>query len=175
MSNTASPLQSLYRLTVMAGTFAVGGMAAYHYGPPPERLAGWIDQAVERVGELQAEASTPAAPAAPSGVAQASAELEAPPAFGNASPDATLALWEDTATADAFGAAAAPVDHAERLRAAGAVSASVEPWGTSGLAYRATASAPTGSGMSHRFASIAETPEEATNKVVAQLRAALGG
>lgn len=198
MSQQPTAFQTAYRLTIMIGTLAVGSMAAYRYGPEPERLAETIDYVASMVNEATGEAA-----AEPDSLASLeSAPLAEPAAFGVA-PD----LWSEPAApsndAPRYDAAvqqasalvpieeeppraAGDFERLERERltapllAAGATQADVTVWGRGAdSVYRATASAPVRSnatgeaaGLERRFDAIGATPEEAVQTLAAEVRSA---
>jgi uncharacterized phage protein gp47/JayE len=199
VSQQPTAFQTAYRLTIMVGTLTVGSMAAYRYGPEPERLAETIDYVASMVNEVTGEAT-----AEPDSLASLeSAPLAEPAAFG-AAPD----LWSEPAApnngAPRYDAAVqqasalVPIEEEqppravgdfERLErerltapllAAGATQADVAAWGRGAdSVYRATASAPvrgnaTGdaAGLERRFDAIGATPEEAVQTLAAEVRSA---
>lgn len=150
MSDSSSPLQTLYRLTVMTGVLVVGSMAAYRYGPPPERLADLIDGAASRIGELPQEFAPAADPTAPLAAAPEAAPAFAPPP--------------------------APMFAATPASAPAQPLVGVESIGATGQVYRATAAAPGPAGMTRRFDAVGETAAAARAAVVAKMAAAgIGG
>jgi hypothetical protein len=170
VSQQPTAFQTAYRLTIMVGTLAVGSMAAYRYGPEPERLAETIDYVASRVNDAVGEASTEDSPAINSLTTAPLAEptpLQTAPALWN-EPAATPR--QDTPRYDGAvqqASALVPIDRVtpieeeeppraaggiERLErerltapllAAGATKADVTAWGRGvDTVYRATASAP---------------------------------
>lgn len=194
VSQQPTAFQTAYRLTIMVGTLAVGSMAAYRYGPEPERLAETIDYVASMVNEATGEAAVE-----PDSLASLeSAPLAEPAAFG-AVPD----LWSEPAapnnSAPHYDAAvqqasalvpieeepprgAGDFERLERERltapllAAGATQADVAAWGRGAdSVYRATASAPVSgdaAGLERRFDAIGATPEEAVQTLAAEVRSA---
>lgn len=160
MSKQPTPFQSLYRLTVMVGALVVGSMAAYRYGPPPERLASMIDSTVERIEEMR-EQYTETKPAPDAGLSESrlagASAPEAAPAWGTAPPSPP------------------PLGQASSPAPSGGEGVVVEPIGESGLAYRATGSAAGPGGLVRRFDAIAETPEKAELAVLNKMGAARRG
>lgn len=168
MARQNTPFQSLYRTVVMAGTLAVGSMAAYQYGPPPEKLGDLIDQGMERIEEMRSGENATVVDSEPPPFASTT-NTPAPRFSDTQIQTASALLTPPTATPPtkiANGGAAL-------LLEAGAAEATVEPWGIQGKVYRAAASMPVGAtGMARQFDAIAETPEQATQDVLAQVRAA---
>ncbi len=194
MSQQPSAFQTAYRLTIMVGTLAVGSMAAYRYGPEPERLAETIDYVASMVNQGTGEAA-----AEPDSLASVeTAPLSEPAPF-----EAAPALWNEPvgarydgavqqASADLSAERLTPIEEEdpsrldgdfERLErerltapllAAGATQADVTAWGSGADAvYRATASAPVSGdarGLQRRFDAIGATPEEAVQTLVAEVR-----
>lgn len=153
MSRNASPLKSLYRLTVMVGVLTVGSMAAYRYGPPPERLAEAIDAGMERAVEMGEQFGLEGLTAPPAATV-AEAPLLAPPA--EAAP-----VWN-----------AAPLVAEPSRRVVGLQErVTVTPLGSRRLAYRATASAPGAGGLVRRYDAVGPTAEEAERAVLAKIEA----
>ena len=177
MAQPTSPFQSFYRLIVMVGTLGVGSMAAYLYGPPPDKLADLIDQGMARIAEMQSGESA-------SSAEKASDLLSSePPPFVTTTDTSNPRIADPLVqSASTFlsppnlspGSATPTGDKGEsQLLEAGAAQASVEPWGIQGKAYRATASMPIGvNGMTRQFDAIAETAEQATQEVLTQVQIA---
>lgn len=148
MAKQDTPLQTLYKLTIMTGTLAVGSLAAYRYGPPAEDLAAGINRVIamaeERIGsEPQAFA----------------ADHKAQPL--------------ETASAPVFDAAVAPVAFAESVAPSAPASpavpgAVVEPWGNEGM-HRASVSMPGRLG-SKRYDAIGASPGEALERLATKIR-----
>ena len=170
MSKSTSTGQSLYRLTVMAGTLFVGSMAAYLYGPPPERVADLLNMAIGKLSEVtdqlneHRDSNSPIAESNPV-IAQASAHpatesaLFAPPPVASVLQETTISPGIQT-----------EVDPTEPLRQAGATQASVVPWGSDHSLYRAAAKIPVSpGGLTRQLDAIAETPEKAVQAVLAQV------
>ena len=170
MAPTTSPFQSFYRMVVMAGTLGVGSMAAYQYGPPPEKLADLIDQGMDRIAEMQAGENTPAVSSQPPPFATTTDTTA--PRFADPQVEAASALLSlETLSLETL-SLETQSEGATLLLEAGATDASVKPWGIQGKVYRAAASMPVGaSGMMRQFDAIAETAEQATQDVLAQVRA----
>ncbi len=189
-SKKPTPFQTASRLLIMVGTLACGSLAAWNYGPEPDRLAEMIDSAASMVIEVpstdRADEGLSEAPPAPFDPSQAAslaplapATEEIPrwdPAIQQAS-----ALQPVTRAAVPRTAAPAPVDTLERERltapalAAGATRADVQPWGngTEPL-FRATAAAPTGApGLEQRLDAYGATPEAAVASLVEDIRNAM--
>jgi hypothetical protein len=175
----------------MGGTLVVASMAAYRYGPEPERLAETIDYVASMVNEVTGEAT-----AEPNTLGSLdSAPLAEPAAFESA-PN----LWNEPTAAPHYDAAVqqasalVPIEEEEPPRAAGdyerlererltapllaagATQADVAAWGRGAdSVYRATASAPVSgdaAGLERRFDAIGATPEEAVQTLAAEVRSA---
>ncbi|MEQ8849436.1 hypothetical protein [Botrimarina sp.] len=193
----ASPLRTLYRSAVMLGTLACGAMAAYHYGPPPERLATLINSAAQHAGLAyadpigeEAESATPA-----DSVAQAAALFAGPP--DDAIQLASLQEPMAGGSADANTQADAVI---QPLLAAGAQRAEVRPIGAGAdQVFQAIAVAPAEldsqdsvdqglvgqgfgeqgfgeqgfgeQGLTVRLDALGDTPEEAVGRLVEKLSA----
>lgn len=170
MSKPSSTGQSLYRLTVMAGTLFVGSMAAYLYGPPPERVADLMNMATGKLSEVASQlneyrdSNSPIAESSPV-IAQASTQpttqstLFAPPSVASVLQETGISAKIQAET-----------DPTEPLRQAGATQASVVPWGSDHSLYRAAAKIPVSpGGLTRQLDAIAETPEKAVQAVLAQV------
>lgn len=182
-----TPLQTVYRLTVVAGVLVCGSMAALHYGPEAGDLADMIDQTAAMVVEPTEGDATPggAIEADPAELfaevpVESAPTVEAPPRFDDQVLPASGLLAEPQASPPANVPATSDFDRLERERltapllAAGAERADVHPWGDTGnRMYRATASAPVGAPearLLREFDAIAATPEAAVAAVRSQLR-----
>lgn len=164
MAQSTTPFQSLYRMMVMAGTLGIGSMAAYQYGPPPEKLADLIDQGMQRIAEMRGGETAPVVDAEP--LLLATTAEGAAPRFS----DSQI----QTAAAFSLPVAGTKSEGAALLLEAGATEATVEPWGIQGKVYRAAASMPVGAtGMTRQFDAIAESAEQATQDVLAQVQASI--
>lgn len=181
--------QTIYRLSVMVGTLSIGSMAAYLYGPPPEKLASLINTAANSFAEMAEHRNS-----APTVVAGASNLTEAPASglvagsvFGTNEALSSTPINSQSIARSVV----APIEPAELLRQAGATESSVTPWGaanpTTGQSlYRAAATIPVNgpnngslngpaggqmvsTGMVERLDAIGETPEKAVEALLAQM------
>ncbi|TWT46865.1 hypothetical protein [Botrimarina hoheduenensis] len=154
MAKVESSLQTFYRLTIMAGTLAVGSLAAYRYGPPADQLADHIDQAMALV-QQRWEAS------APTPMSSTSTANALPIASAGPNMNAGEApLYDDQLQTVGFDTASAPPASAElpEMR--------VAPWGNEGL-HRASMTVPSALGNRHLDA-IGATRDEAISNLTAQ-------
>ena len=152
MARRTHPLKALYRMIVMAGVLAVGSMAAYLYGPPPEQLAGMINDVAHQLDSepmpVQAEGSEP------------------------------LAFLDDQSTPPIVAIETNPAGPGtttgqlvESIKAAGATDAKIESWGSSGEFYRASAELRVGA-MTKQLDQVASTPEASAAALIAEIQQA---
>jgi hypothetical protein len=195
VSQQPTPFQTAYRLTIMGGTLVVASMAAYRYGPEPERLAETIDYVASMVNEVTGEAtaepntlgSLDSAPLAEPAAFESAPNLwNEPTAPNNGAPRYDAAVQQASALVpieeEEPPRAAGDFERLERERltapllAAGATQADVAAWGRGAESvYRATASAPVSgdaAGLERRFDAIGATPEEAVQTLAAEVRSA---
>lgn len=195
VSQQPTAFQTAYRLTIMVGTLAVGSMAAYRYGPEPERLAETIDYVASMVNEVTGEATAEpntlgsldsASLAEPAAFESAPNLWNEPTAPNNGAPRYDAAVQQASALVpieEEAPRAAGDFERLERERltapllAAGATQADVAAWGRGAESvYRATASAPVSgdaAGLERRFDAIGATPEEAVQTLAAEVRSAM--
>lgn len=185
MANPQAPeesaLEAFWRSTIMLGTLIVGGMAAYLYGPPPEKAAAMIDQLVGRVQELLAEPPAPPMASAPPARLPAGSPDPPPPAPSGLPaltplagfPNRSAAPLANLPPASVPAAALAPL--VSELTALGASDFDVQAWGSGADLHRFHCTAPLladggGSGFRRHFQAIGRSPVAAAAEVLADVR-----
>ncbi len=186
-------LKVVYRLTIMAGSLVVGGLAYVAYGPELETLK----PAVERVRQAVIAAleddsvETPLADHASINDLQpapAGDSTTSPPADWYADPSGELTPISVSPQVDSqvmqaglsvegpiAGAplASSVVAVVEQLEQLGVKEYSLSPWGEGGQFYRFKCFAPWGEGgvFSQQFEAVANDPTEAANEVLQKIAA----
>ncbi len=170
--------QTIYRLSVMVGTLSVGSMAAYLYGPSPEKLASLINTTTNAVVEMAEHRSSAF------GANEASQLAETSPKFppntplfeANSTSSAGLSNTQPYAVKEFATNDIAGYDGAELLRRAGATSSTITPWGgvdsaTGQTLFRAAATMPVGSSdlLVEQLDAIGDSPEKAVEALLAQM------
>lgn len=178
--------QTIYRLSVMVGTLSIGSMAAYLYGPPPEKLAGLINTAANSLTQMAEQRGLEHRDSAPQATgsfdfATKSSVLPTAPVFaasGVEAIDAASAITSNipqNVTQKQF----TTNNPSELLREAGAIDSAVTPWGSTNAStgqslYRAAATVPVGgaaggNGLVEQLDAIGETPQAAVDALLAQM------
>lgn len=178
MAKQDSPMQAFWRLTIMLGTLTVGGMAAYVYGPPPDRLISLADELYTRAREaMQPPVAVPEAERAGptlSSVTLATRGALSPPAAAAPPVAQPAAAWPAVASQPATGPrpAGGEVDLLQdELRRLGAGDFQLRPWGDGRLhRFCCTASLAGNSGIRRHFQAIDATPGQAIAATLAEVR-----
>lgn len=168
--NQPNPFQTTYRLVVMAGTLACGSMAAYHFGPPPDRLAALINSAALYAGV------TAAPDALASGSDSFTAGADAPAPFElETAPEHRLEFPASFAAAEAAPFPVQQASYAAAAPSAPAPQPEVRPIGVGAdRVYQAvmTKPVPASDGvLKMQIDAIGDTPEQAAQRLAAKLAA----
>ncbi|MEN1680288.1 MAG: hypothetical protein AAGJ46_11905 [Planctomycetota bacterium] len=182
-------MQAFWRLTIMLGTLTVGGMAAYVYGPPPERVIELADQLYTRARQaLDEQRERPPRPAFGDETLASRGGLSFPaaglPAPGVAAPVISQPLPPSSPPPTAWPAPAAVATSpapstpgpgidpmTDELRRLGATDFQLKPWGDGRLhRFCCTAELAGGSGIRRHFQAIQPTPSQAVAAALAEVR-----
>ena len=168
--------QAVTRTIIMLGTLAVAVMAWQVYGPPPERLAPFVNRAVElahqslgrdKTEPISQELAPPqlsaiddplALPLPPGTSLRVDSEV-APATYAQESPTSATSPIESTN------------ELLDRVRTLGAVDAELKPWGATGQTYRCQCRVPSVENpvLERHFDAIATDPRAAVEQVLMEI------